>query len=101
MALTDLLDKPSYDAHITDEVKIAQAQKLVSRIFGVEDASQIGTVEMRNGRPTLLVEHNGANHELHYRRKGRGDIAWTVDGGTKEYVFGGDRAVQALLEALS
>jgi hypothetical protein len=101
MPLNDLLAQAEPASPVSDEVRIAQMEKLVERTLGVP-ASELGTLEMRDSTPTLVFQHEGAEHTLTWKREMMGNIIWTLDS-RKQITFSGDRQkdMRRLQEALS
>jgi hypothetical protein len=78
MALETLLNEGKASP-ITDDDRIAHTSKVFARTFGVE-ASEVGAVELRDGRGVVVVELNGESHILRWRRSPRAHIQWFADG---------------------
>lgn len=97
MALTDLIPQP---VTISDEDRVAQTVTLIERSFDTE-IGNLGAVEMRDGKPTLIFSHEGAEHTLTWERQASGAIFWWLDGDTKIILGGPDRAAKVLLQAVT
>lgn len=87
-------------APFDDETRVAQTHKLLKRTFG-DAAGELGTVEIRDGQPTLAFQYGGAAHTLTWSRQPGGAIVWFLDGNDKPLVLGDqDRALRVLANAL-
>lgn len=77
MALKDLVEQ-GRTSTITEEDRISHTTKMAERVFGVPVAD-LGTVEMVDGRAVLVIEHNGQQRRLQWRRSPRAHIQWFAD----------------------
>lgn len=96
MALTDLVKAAPEDS---PEELMRRMGVMVQRTFGAP-ASDLGRIEMKDGKPALIINHNGADRALTWERNSHGAIFWIIDG--KERVaLAGETAMKRLVEALN
>lgn len=96
MALKDLTPPTPT---LSDAERIRQTERLVARTFATS-VSDLGTVEMRDGQPALVFDHEGELHTLTWRRDMNGVIHWTLDGRRDLILSTPERAIRTLMEAL-
>lgn len=84
----------------TQEDRISHMEKMVQRVFGVE-AAQLGTIEVVEDRPILVIEHGGKTRRLTWRRNPRGAIQWYADDSdTPLRLSGGNNPLERLRQEL-
>lgn len=84
----------------SEQDRIDHTQKQVQRTFGV-DASELGTIQPDGDRAVLVINHNGKERRLSWRRGQRGVINWHLDDSEKPLTLsGGNNPLARLREAL-
>jgi len=84
----------------SEEDRIHHMQLMVQRTFGVE-ASELGTIEIDYDRGALVIQHDGKERRLRWRRGQRGAIHWHLDDNERPLrLSGGNNPLARLREAL-
>lgn len=95
MALADLVKAAPEDS--PDELT-RRMGVMVQRTFGAP-AGDLGRIEMKEGKPALIINHNGADRALTWERNSYGAIFWVIDG-KQRVALAGETAMRRLLDAL-
>lgn len=99
MAISELVPSEQ-EPFFSDEDRMAHLSIYAKRQFGVE-VEQLGTVEMRDGSPVLVIQHDGKERVLTWSRHQGGVVGWHLDGSAKHLPLGEQgKALGRLLEAL-